>query len=166
MVTVRIFLKTTTMMIILTLFTNCLPKVKSNFTSADETHCSKTITKNCELLKHNDNKDDDCCDHGYCCKNAGKTNNSYICQNEEICCYKSLHCFKPTKEDKSLTLGVLSRVFTVVPFLIVVLYFIARAYWARKWKRNRSIEFQFQNNQMSEFPTNLQENNRGTNYAA
>ena len=154
------------MVIILTLPTSCLPKVKSNFTAADETHCLKTITKNCEVLKQNDNKDADCCDHGYCCKNAEKTNNSHVCENEEICCYESLHCFRPTKEDKSLTLGELSWVFTVVPFLIVVLYFISRACWARKWKRNRSIEFQFQNNQLFEFPINLQESNREKNYAA
>ena len=157
MIRVWKLLKKTTMLIILIILTICIHKVESNSTSADEAHCSKTITKNCEILK--ENEDEDCCEYGFCCKNAGK-NNSYICDDEQVCCPESLLCFRPTSEKKGPTLGELSWVFSVVPLVIVLIFYITRAYMIRRWKRR---QLQVQNNQPPETP--LQENNWQTNYS-
>jgi len=157
-------LKITTIVITFKLLTNNIPKVESNSTATDKTQCIKSIIKNCEILKENDNKDADCCEHGYCCKNTEK-NNSYVCDNEEICCLESLHCFRPKNENRrGYTLGELSWVFSVVPLVIIIIFFIVRAFMLRRWKNRQRIELQNQNNGEAMISTNNQENHWSTNY--
>lgn len=158
MIRVWKLLKITIIMMTLTLL---VPKVESNSTLASETNCLKIITKDCDILKEDDDKD--CCEFGFCCKNAGK-NNSHICENQQICCEESLHCYeeKPIEVKKGPTLGELSWVFSVVPLVIILIFFIIRAIMIKRWKRR---QLQVQNDQSPELATHLQENNWQTNYS-
>lgn len=63
----------------------------------------------------------DCCNHGFCCKEAGEGENKNVCNESAVCCPSHLHCYP--YNDNRTTAGDVAKYFAfVVPVIILFVY--------------------------------------------
>jgi len=115
------------------------------------TQCTLQISsKNCT-----DSIDSDCCNHGFCCKNAGKDENKNVCSESDVCCPSHLHCYAQVEDDENrITVGVIAKYMGfVIPIILLVVFVCLRKAFINKRRTSvPSTPSQNQHYQTTQFP--------------
>lgn len=114
----------------------------------------------------------ECCNHGFCCKDAGENENKSFCSDPDVCCPSHLHCYPHIENDSRITVGVVAQYFAYVVPVILLLGFACN-YKRFTKKRQVSLQrtvFQNQNYQTTQNPqasagSNIVENSNYPTYS-